>query len=111
MAEEKKAIEKKVREKKVRIARIDPDNVRPIFVNDFLVSHGETEFFLTFSVLEPVAIQNEEELDGLDSISAIARVKLVLTPKFAEAVMKALSTNIDGHKERFGKNDSREQSE
>lgn len=88
-------------EKQVAINRIDPDNIKPIFVNDLMVGHTENEFFLTFSTIEPAKFHSEDELKNLEAIDAIARVKLVLTPDFARRASKALATNIERYEERL----------
>ena len=95
-----KAVKKRV-EKKVRIARVNPENIKPIFANDFLVSHNEEEFFLTFSIMEPLHFETEEDLANIETIEAVARVKLALTPNFIRRVSNALVTNIEGFDKKF----------
>lgn len=68
-----------VESKEVKIKRVNPDNILPIFVNDFLITHSENEFFLTFSVIEPPAILDFEELNLINNVDAITRIKAVLT--------------------------------
>jgi hypothetical protein len=101
MAKSKQGIktEEKLVRKRVRIARVNPDNLKPIFANDFTVSHTDREFFFNFSVLEPLGILDENQLNRMKSINAIATAKIVVTPQFAEAILKALSINIDNYKE------------
>lgn len=105
---DKKALTEKAKliEKKVGITRVNPENIKPIFTNDFLVSHTEEEFFFIFSILEPVQIVTEEELDKIKSVEAIARVKLVLTPDFTKRVSEAIIKNIEGYEKRFKQNGS-----
>jgi hypothetical protein len=50
--------------------------------------------FLTFSVIEPPSITSEEDLDRVADVEAVAVAKLVLTPEFAEAALKALSLHL-----------------
>jgi hypothetical protein len=85
--------------KQVRISRVNPDNIKPVFANDFIVSHTDNEFFFTFSVLEPSEILDPADLDKINSLDAIAVVKVAVTPDLAERISKAISTNIEGYKE------------
>lgn len=96
-------------EKKISIRRTNPENIKPIFSNDFIVANNDDEFFLTFSLLEPFLIESEDELTEIDSIEAVARVKLALTPDFAKRVSKALITNIERYEAKF-KNDTKDDS-
>ncbi len=84
--------------KHVKISRENPDNLRPISVNDLLITHTRNEFFLTFSIVEPPPFLEEKEFEDLHEIKAIARVKLVLSPEFTEATIKALSSNLESFK-------------
>jgi hypothetical protein len=95
----------KVKGKMLKIARVNPGNIRPSFANDFIVSHSENEFFLTFAVLEPPGVLEEKELEGMQQIESIAVAKIAVTPRFAEAIMNALSKNIDIYKEGIKKNE------
>jgi len=81
-------------EKQVKIIRKNPDQIKPIYVNDFLVTHSDQEFFLMFSIVEPVHVSSQDELINIDSVDAIARVKLALTPSFVRKVSIALNSNI-----------------
>ena len=85
--------------KPVKIVRKNPDNIRSIPVNDVLISHTDYDFFITFSAVEPPPILEEKEFDELVEVEAIARVKLVVTPAFAEALLKVLSTNVERFKQ------------
>ena len=91
-----KAIKGVPGQKVVKIARTNPDDLRPIATNDFLVSHSEKEFFLTFSIMEPPTILDVAELLKLHQIEAVAVAKLVLSPEFAKRILKALEKNIEG---------------
>ncbi len=93
----------KIKGKLVKIIRTNPGNIKPTYANDFLVSHSESEFFFTFAVMEPPGIVSEKELQGLQQVEAIAVAKIAVTPKFAEAVLNALSKNIDAYKEGIKK--------
>ncbi|MFZ5515897.1 MAG: DUF3467 domain-containing protein [Candidatus Zhuqueibacterota bacterium] len=84
--------------KPIKIKRVNPDGVTPTHVNDMIVSHDDQEFFITFAEIEPPAILDEGELEQLTSINAIAKVKLVISPNFAEAIVRALSENIEKYK-------------
>ena len=81
--------------KKIRISRVNPDNITPIHVNDMMTSHTENEFYITFSELEPPAVLEESELENIDKIEAVAKTKIVITPNFARAIVKAISENIE----------------
>lgn len=91
--------------KQVAISRINPDNIRSVFANDLLVTHSDNEFFLTFSEIEIPPILEEKDLQNLTTIEAITRIKLIITPRFAEAILKTLSSNLDNYKSnRFKEN-------
>lgn len=81
--------------KEVKIIRKNPDNIRAIPVNDLIVTHSNSEFFLTFSLIEPPAILEQKELSDLNEVEAIARAKFVISPEFAEAITNVLSKNIE----------------
>ncbi len=97
----KAKVVKKIAEKKVSIVRVNPEKIKQIFANDFMVSHNEEEFFLTFSIMEPFHIETEEDLAKIKTIEAVARVKIILTPNFTRRVSKALVTNIEGYDKKF----------
>ena len=82
----------------LKIKRVNPDNIRSVPVNDILVNHSENEFFITLSSVEPPAILDAEDLKNINSIEALTRVKITVSPKFAELIVKTLSTNIEKHK-------------
>jgi hypothetical protein len=86
---------KKKRQKKIRIQRVNPDKINPIHVNDMMTSHTENEFFLTFSELEPPAVVEASDLATIEKIEAVAKIKIVITPNFARAIVRTLSENID----------------
>jgi hypothetical protein len=85
--------------KPVKISRVNPDNIRSVPVNDVLISHTRHEFYITFSSVEPPPILDEKDFEKLERIEAFARAKLVVAPKFIEALIKALTTNMDRYKE------------
>ncbi len=90
--------------KPVKIVRKNPDNIRSMPINDVIISHTQHDFFITFSSIEPPSILEESDLNDLQEVEAIARAKFVISPEFAEAVLKALSINIEKFKE--GKTDT-----
>lgn len=98
-------IKGKIVKKQVRILRTNPDDIKPVFANDFIVSHTDREFFFTFSIVEPKEILDPEELQKIDSLDAVAVAKIAVTPDLAERISKALSINIDGYKESQKEND------
>ncbi len=81
--------------KQLKLKRTNPDNIRPMHVNDMVVSHDGIEFYITFSEIEPPAHLDEDIIEKLQTIDAVAKVKLVLSPTFAEATVKVLSENIE----------------
>jgi hypothetical protein len=91
--------------KAVRIARVNPDQIRPAPANDFLVTHTPTEFFLTFSLMEPLGVMDPKELEKVDEIPAIAVAKVVVSPKLAQEIANVLSINIETHRKRYGTDD------
>lgn len=104
-AKDSKDLEPKAIEKQVLIKRVNPENIKSIYVNDLWVGHTEHEFFLTFSIMEPIQIEKEGDLEELEEIEAIARVKLALSPDFAHRVSKTIATNVERYEERFGKDE------
>ena len=84
--------------KEVKINRVNPNGVTPIHVNDMLVGHDGKEFYLQFSEIEPPLFLDSDELNKLVSIDAVAKVKLVMSPQFLEAVAKALTENLEKFK-------------
>jgi len=95
----------KVIGKQIKISRKNPDNVRPIAVNDLLITHSRDEFFLTFSMIEFPPILEEKDFENLQEVEAIAMVKIVVTPEFADALSQTLSKNLDSFKLEAQKND------
>ena len=91
--------------KPVKIVRINPDNVRSVPVNDVLISHSRHEFYITFSSVEPPPILEEKDFNELERIEAFARAKLVVAPAFVEALIRALSTNLDRFREEESTDD------
>jgi len=87
--------------KKVTIKRVNPDNVRPTYANDFIVTHTEKEFFLTFSLLEPIGLLDPKEIEKYNEIEANAVCKIVMSPAFIDLMMKALSVNYDNYKKQI----------
>jgi hypothetical protein len=84
--------------KEVKIKRINPNGVSPVHVNDMLAGHDGKEFFLQFLEIEPPALLDAEALSSLDSVDAIVKVKLVMSPEFLELVIKALTENLEKFK-------------
>ena len=84
--------------KPLKIRRVNPDGVRSVPVNDRLITHTKQEFYITFSSIEPPTILDEKDLEDLQGIDAVARAKLVVSLDFAEAIIKALSINIENYK-------------
>jgi len=82
----------------IKINRSNPNGVSPIHVNDMVVSHDNKEFFLQFLEIEPPAFLEMEELNKLESVEAIMKVKLVVSPEFLEAMAKALTENLEKFK-------------
>ena len=84
--------------REIKINRSNPNSVSPTHVNDMLVTHDSKEFFLQFLEIEPPAFLDKEELDSLESVQAIVKVKLVMSPEFLEAMIKALSDTFEKYK-------------
>ncbi len=82
----------------IKINRINPNGITPIHVNDLLMSHDGKEIYLTFSEIEPPVLLDEEDLGKLVSVEAVAKVKLVMSPDFLEAIVKLLSENLEKFK-------------
>lgn len=90
----------KFKAKQFRIKRTNPDNIRSAPVNDVLINHSINEFFITFSSVEPPAILDEEDFKNVNSIEAIARSKITVSPQFIELMIKALTTNLESYKKQ-----------
>lgn len=80
----------------VSIERTNPQNIQSIFVNDMVVTHSNNEFFLTFSLIEPPIALDEKQAEDIKKVESVARVKLAVTPDFAQKIVKALEINIKG---------------
>lgn len=83
--------------KEIKIKRVNPNGITPIHVNDMLVSHDGTEIYLQFSEIEPPAL-TDEEISKLVSVEAVAKVKLVMSPAFLEAMVNVLTENLEKFK-------------
>ena len=83
----------------IPIKRTNPNHVIPTFVNDMIVTHSQNEIYVTFSVIEPPSVLSENEFEDIQSVDGIAISKLVMSPEFAEAVIKVLSENLVKFKE------------
>ena len=80
--------------KQFRINRINPDDLKPLYVNDLIVTHTKEEFFVTFSQIEPPAILPEDDLENIDSVNSIAQAKIIVTPEFFQKIIELLQTNF-----------------
>lgn len=94
----------KVKAIQLRIERVNPDNVRSLPVNDVIITHSQNEFFITFSSVEPPATLDAEAIRKMTQIDAVTRAKLVVSPDFLEAMIKALTTNLEAHKKNLKAN-------
>lgn len=83
--------------KEIKIKRVNPNGITPIHVNDMLVSHDGTEIYLQFSEIEPPSL-TDEEISKLVSVEAVAKVKLVMSPAFLEAMVNVLTENLEKFK-------------
>jgi hypothetical protein len=79
--------------KQFRINRINPENLKPLYVNDLIVTHTKKEFFVTFSQIESPAILPEDGFDNIDSVDSIAQAKIIVTPEFFKKIIELLQTN------------------
>ena len=83
--------------KQIPINRVNPDGLRPIYVNDVVINHTASEFFLTFSQIEAPLIMSPEDAVKIQSIDAVSSGKFVFNPEFAKALMDALQANYDNY--------------
>ena len=79
--------------KKVLINRINPEQIKPTYINDAIVTHTNDEFFITFSQIERPAILSEEKIKELSSIDAIAKSKLIVSPAFFKRIIEVFESN------------------
>ena len=84
--------------REIKIKRTNPNNVSPIHVNDMVSSHDDKEFYIQFFEMEPPTFLEKEEIDKIEYIEAVMKVKLVMSPEFCEAMVKALNENIEKFK-------------
>jgi len=84
--------------KEIKINRVNPNDVSPIHVNDMLVGQDGKEFFLQFLEIEPPVLLDVEQLKELETVEAIIKVKLVMSPEFLDAVVKALTESLEKFK-------------
>jgi len=84
--------------REIKINRVNPNGVSPIHVNDMLVGQDGKEFFLQFLEIEPPVLLDVEALNVLESVEAVMKVKLVVSPEFLEAVVKALTESLEKFK-------------
>ena len=84
-----------IEEVPLTINRVNPNDVLPTHVNDLIVTNDGNEFYLIFSEIEPPFIFDEEELKRLRSIDANIKIKLVISPSFAEAILNTLNENVE----------------
>jgi hypothetical protein len=84
--------------KEIKIKRVNPEGITPIHVNDMLVGHDGKEIYLTFAEIEPPLLLDEEALSQLVSVDAVTKVKLVMSPEFLDAIVKALTENLEKFK-------------
>ena len=88
--------------KDLRIARANPNKIVPSFTNDFTVSHNESGFFITFSVIEPPIFLSDDELEKISEVQAVALSKYFVEPRFAKRLVQAFQDNIGKFEGRFG---------
>ena len=84
--------------REIKINRTNPNGINPVHVNDMLVSNDGKEFFLQFSEIEPPVFLEMEDINKLEFIEAITKVKLVISPDLAEAIVRALIENLEKFK-------------
>lgn len=87
---------------------VNPNSVETIFANEMTASHTNREFFISFYRLEPYMVIDEEDKAALlekENIDAVMVSRIVVTPDFAKAILKALQENIDKF-DKAQKNDS-----
>ncbi len=84
----------------LKVKRVNPDNVRSVPINDVIINHSENEFFVTFSSVEPPAFLDPKEVINLTEIEAITRAKIVVSPDFVDAIIKALTLNLEKYKKK-----------
>lgn len=81
--------------KQFRINRINPDGLKPLYVNDIIVTHSNKEFFVTFSQIEPPAILPEDDIKEMNSINAIAQSKIIVTPELFQKIIEVFQINLN----------------
>jgi hypothetical protein len=80
-------------EKKLLINRTNPDHLRPVFVNDLVLTHSSEAFFITLSQIEAPALMTEDEVQSVNDINAVAVAKIVVTPKFLKLFIDTMVGN------------------
>ncbi len=84
--------------RRIEINRSNPDNITPTHVNDLLLSFDGKEFFFHFYEIEPPVILEDTDLTKLISVEAFVKVKLVVSPEFAENMSKVLAEQVEKYK-------------
>ena len=58
----------------VPIHRTNPAALAPVFANDFAVMHTATEFYLTFSLIDPPVILSPDDMQRAQAVEAPAEI-------------------------------------
>jgi len=82
--------------KEVRKNFINPNDIKVEFSNDMTINHNEREFFMSFWLTEQPMIFSKEDVEGIETVESVLVAKVVMTPPFARAILKALQKNIKG---------------
>ena len=94
--------------KSLLIDRTNPDELRPIYINDAILTHSNEAFFMTLSQMEAPALLDSSELDHLTKIESIAVAKLVMSPEFVKVLIDTLNENYSKYLARTEKHESQE---
>lgn len=81
--------------RQLKIIRKNPDNVSPMHVNDMAAATDGKEIFIQFLQIEPPFLVEAEEFADLESVTAIVKAKIVVSPEFAQAMVTTLSKAIE----------------
>lgn len=92
-------------EMKLRKVRANSEGIKPIFSNDYVLVHTETEFYMTFLVVDPPAIIDEidqEEFEKNPTVPSEAVAKIVMTPKQMKQLLVSSMENLEKYENKFG---------
>ena len=106
MSEEQKQPNEQPNTLALRKNYINPHNLSIVFANEATINSSESEFHLTFYQTEPPVLlddSDKEKAKEKGTIDVVTVVRIAMTPKFTESVIKMLQKGLDKHNARMEK--------